>query len=49
MIAGRYDRARPLLSRHAAVAADIAKLKTLALEQALIGGRVTRIEPNRSR
>jgi hypothetical protein len=45
LMAGRYDRARPLLSRHAAVTADIAKLETLALElERSVGGSVTRID-----
>jgi hypothetical protein len=45
LVAGRYDRARPRLSRHAAVSADLAKLETLAVELAgAVGGSVTRID-----
>lgn len=45
LIAGRYDRARPLLSRHAAVSAELAKLETLAVElERSVGGSATHIE-----
>lgn len=45
LIAGRYDRARPLLSRQAAVSAELAKLETLAVElERSVGGSATHIE-----
>jgi hypothetical protein len=45
LMAGRYDRALPLLSRHAVVSADIAKLETLAAELTRsVGGSVTQVE-----
>jgi hypothetical protein len=45
LMAGRYDRALPLLSRHAAVTADTAKLETLGTDlERSVGNRVTQVD-----